>query len=110
MAKRSKEVKDIVHERDNEECAMCDIGYGLEVHHIHPLSAGGKDCELNAILLCTNCHKTTHLAYTRGVHWSKFYKYLEQRRKEIADGTSQQSQAGQRDTGKTTRARKRRSR
>ena len=32
----------------------------LEVHHIMPLSEGGKDIVKNAIALCPNCHRHAH--------------------------------------------------
>lgn len=32
----------------------------LEVHHIHPLSEGGKDSIENTIALCPNCHRKRH--------------------------------------------------
>lgn len=33
----------------------------LEVHHIIPLSQGGKDCLENTVALCPNCHRKRHL-------------------------------------------------
>jgi len=32
----------------------------LEIHHIVPLSKGGKDCIDNVIALCPNCHRKRH--------------------------------------------------
>ncbi|MEA2046466.1 MAG: HNH endonuclease signature motif containing protein [Euryarchaeota archaeon] len=32
----------------------------LEVHHLKPLSDGGKDITENAIALCPNCHRELH--------------------------------------------------
>lgn len=32
----------------------------LEVHHVNPLSAGGKDTVSNALALCPNCHRYLH--------------------------------------------------
>ena len=81
MAKRSRAVKDIVYARDCGTCQMCDASRQLQVHHVHQLVDGGADDELNAILLCKNCHEKTHKVYSNGLHWSKFYEYLEQERR-----------------------------
>jgi len=59
----------------------CAFGYGLEVHHIQPLSKGGNDTYANYIVLCAACHRK------RGVHtqWSEHqirlltYKFYEER-------------------------------
>ncbi len=44
----------------------CNFGYGLETHHIIPLSKGGVDDYVNFIVLCAGCHhgKGRHGRYT----------------------------------------------
>lgn len=37
----------------------------LEVHHVHPLSEGGKDTLGNTVALCPNCHREAHLGIKR---------------------------------------------
>ena len=69
----------IVRARDIE-CQICETLEGLTVHHIHPLSEGGEDDELNAILLCEECHKKTHSAYRSGLKWQRFYEWMEKQR------------------------------
>lgn len=46
-------------ERGNA-CEKCGSTNGLEVHHIIPISKGGKDERKNLILLCSNCHDRRH--------------------------------------------------
>lgn len=51
--------KDIYH------CEMCgfeSLGERniLEIHHIEPLSKGGKDSASNIAILCPNCHRSIH--------------------------------------------------
>lgn len=42
-------------------CMMCpEIGIG-DAHHIIPMSKGGKHSLENAVVLCPNCHRKTHL-------------------------------------------------
>lgn len=37
---------------------QCSFGYGIEVHHIVPLSKDGIDDYCNYISLCAECHRT----------------------------------------------------
>ena len=48
-----------VKQLDNYRCRIwgCGRNNNIEVHHIIPKSAGGKDTEGNLITLCFNCHK-----------------------------------------------------
>lgn len=66
---RSEKVKDITLKRAEGICELCgneapfitDEGKPyLEVHHIVPLSEGGKDTLFNTIALCPNCHRKLH--------------------------------------------------
>ena len=62
--------------RYNGKCAICgwratneliktdrgtQYAYGNEIHHIIPISQGGKATEENLILLCPNHHKQAHM-------------------------------------------------
>lgn len=53
-------------------CAIClrkrsqlGVKESLEIHHIVPLSDGGKDDPLNILVACTACHRL--------VHWAQLY-------------------------------------
>tara|TARA_B100000902_G_scaffold247617_1_gene234310 strand:+ start:2049 stop:2375 length:327 start_codon:yes stop_codon:yes gene_type:complete len=57
--------KDKIRRRDNYECRICfakasEFKYALQVHHIRPVSIGGRDRENNLITLCENCHLEVH--------------------------------------------------
>ncbi len=39
----------------------------LTIDHTLPLSEGGKDTEINTVVLCTSCHKLKH--------WHRLYNY-----------------------------------
>lgn len=41
-------------------CACCGSKKALELHHIIPISMGGKDEYYNLIYLCHNCHMQMH--------------------------------------------------
>lgn len=45
-------------------------GFTLEVHHVKPLSKGGKTISANLITLCERCHNArhSHLQRSRGKH------------------------------------------
>lgn len=84
-AKNKNRVSDYSHKgylsktiinRYNGKCAICgwratnelietnrgiQYTYGNEIHHIIPVSQGGKATEENLILLCPNHHKQAHL-------------------------------------------------
>jgi 5-methylcytosine-specific restriction endonuclease McrA len=45
-----------VLKRDNHTCRMCDWDRCLEVHHVVPVSKGGRDVIANLITLCPNHH------------------------------------------------------
>ena len=46
--------------RDKAPFIKDDGLYYLEVHHIKPLSEGGKDAPNNVAVLCPNCHRLLH--------------------------------------------------
>ena len=57
--------KDKIRKRDNYECRICfknssETNTQLEVHHIRPVSIGGRDRENNLITLCRECHIYVH--------------------------------------------------
>lgn len=56
--KQKKEVK----ERDGMQCrnCKCDDPDNLHVHHVVPLSIGGRDHPDNGVTLCTECHNAVH--------------------------------------------------
>lgn len=42
------------------KCSNCSSSEHLEVHHIKPVSKGGKDELSNLKVLCRRCHKISH--------------------------------------------------
>lgn len=50
-----------VKTRDGNKCTQCGTpkspGVKLEVHHIIPVSRGGRTIEANLKTLCENCHE-----------------------------------------------------
>lgn len=60
-----------VLEKAKGKCEACDVDAPfvlwdgipfLEVHHMIPLAAGGPDTVENALALCPNCHRRSHLS------------------------------------------------
>lgn len=51
-----------VHSKYKEKCAVCGFSVAtvLRIHHVVPVSLGGRDLLSNAILLCPNCHGIVH--------------------------------------------------
>ena len=80
--KRNPHVIIRVLERANGICELCGIEAPfikikdglpfLEVHHIKPLSEGGKDTIENTVALCPNCHREAHF----GINMDKIQKKL----------------------------------
>jgi len=59
---RSKELRGMAIDRDEDRCQICGCAVGLEVHHIvpcieNPMIANDLD---NVITLCKDCHKNIH--------------------------------------------------
>jgi len=57
--------KDKIRRRDEYRCRIClkksfELNSKLQVHHIRPVSIGGRDRENNLITLCDKCHKEVH--------------------------------------------------
>lgn len=46
-------------------CSHTHETHTLEVHHILPLSRGGKTIDANLITLCTHCHDARHAHLNR---------------------------------------------
>jgi 5-methylcytosine-specific restriction endonuclease McrA len=49
-----------VKERDCGRCVQCRSSILLDVHHILPLSRGGRTVMSNLITLCDVCHRQRH--------------------------------------------------
>jgi hypothetical protein len=43
-----------------EACQNCRATDALEAHHIVPRKNGGRDCQTNIVLLCSDCHDAVH--------------------------------------------------
>lgn len=51
--------------RDHYVCRDCGATYGdtggrFEIHHVIPVSEGGKDSPENLVTLCSGCHVKRH--------------------------------------------------
>jgi hypothetical protein len=57
-----KQLQRQVFEKHSNKCYICDYPLipALRVHHIAPVSHGGKDVQTNLVLLCSNCHALVH--------------------------------------------------
>lgn len=53
----SKEVKDLVWNRDGGKCVQCSSNARLEFDHIIPFSKGGSNTYRNIQLLCEECNR-----------------------------------------------------
>jgi 5-methylcytosine-specific restriction endonuclease McrA len=53
-----------VRKRDKGLCVPCSrrglVVRGIEVHHIRPLSKGGRTIKSNLMLVCLKCHNARH--------------------------------------------------
>jgi 5-methylcytosine-specific restriction endonuclease McrA len=49
-----------IKERDGHKCTICGATHKLEVHHIIPLSKGGRNIPINFTTLCHSCHRRKH--------------------------------------------------
>lgn len=57
------DIKKEIIDRDSNVCQLCVevcAENTAQVHHIVPVSAGGKDEHSNLILLCAKCHTSVH--------------------------------------------------
>ena len=92
-----KEVKSIVHKRDNERCVCCHRESGgkitLQVHHTEYTHLGcGGELEANdCILLCNICHNALSRARGNLSRWSDKSPILTnlKDKKEDNDGTEE---------------------
>lgn len=73
------ELKKEVIMRDHNNCKLCQrtcVENSAQVHHIIPVSAGGKDENSNLILLCSSCHTLVHQTGWED-YQNEFKKYTE---------------------------------
>jgi hypothetical protein len=59
----SDTMRENILERDDHQCKYCEVGLPvatLEVHHIIPVSKGGRHVPDNLVTLCERCHKALH--------------------------------------------------
>jgi predicted DNA-binding protein YlxM (UPF0122 family) len=58
------QMKEGVRDRDNNTCQICENQDELHVHHIVPVSEGGRKLDpQNLMTLCGNCHREVHSEY-----------------------------------------------
>ena len=67
----------------NDCCDMCGNTDTLELHHIIPLSWGGKSIKENCTTLCKRCHRKTHKKLSKYLNRTQLLKYLEPHIEEI---------------------------
>jgi len=64
-------------------CDMCGGDSELRLHHIVPLSWGGKSTEDNCITLCERCHRDVHKRLATVLSRERLIKYLAPHQQEI---------------------------
>jgi len=64
-------------------CKKCGSEDNVELHHIVPVSWGGKGEKENYITLCKKCHEKVHKKLNKYLNKSLLLKYLEPHYKEI---------------------------
>jgi len=72
---RNSTLRNYIKRRAEYSCEMPDCNYHgflkkngepyIEIHHIIPLSEGGKDSIDNTVALCPNCHRAIHYSENR---------------------------------------------
>jgi len=75
----------------HQRCELCQVSGPLELHHIVPIVAGGRDVHRNWIAICPSCHRKLtpsseliHVAKDRirngpGNFWIRFFNEVEKR-------------------------------
>ena len=53
-------LREKVLKRDDRKCSGCGVRVNLQVHHIIPLSLGGRNVMENLTTLCKECHQRKH--------------------------------------------------
>jgi 5-methylcytosine-specific restriction endonuclease McrA len=66
-----------------DTCDFCKSAESLILHHIIPLSWGGKSNEDNCLTLCEKCHKEVHLKLKQNLNRGLLLRYLEPHKEEI---------------------------
>jgi hypothetical protein len=54
-------IRAAVRARDGEKCTRCEATEDLALHHILPVSEGGKHRADNLVTACWTCHKQMHV-------------------------------------------------
>ncbi len=59
---QNPKVRMAIFERADSKCEICAFKFApiLHVHHIVPVSRGGRAKQSNLVLLCPNCHALAH--------------------------------------------------
>lgn len=66
-----------------DKCDKCGATEDLYLHHIIPISWGGKSNPENCITLCKECHEKTHKKLAKKLNRALLLKYLEPHLEEI---------------------------
>jgi 5-methylcytosine-specific restriction endonuclease McrA len=67
----------------NSSCDNCGNTENLRLHHIVPLSWGGKSTQENCTTLCEKCHRKVHKKLSLVLSRERLLKYLEPHYEEI---------------------------
>lgn len=67
----------------NESCDKCGSKIDLKLHHIVPISWGGKSTLENCTTLCEVCHRKTHKKLNKFLNREKLLEYLAPHYEEI---------------------------
>jgi len=66
-----------------DKCEKCSSVDQLRIHHIIPVSWGGKSSEENCITLCEKCHREAHREISKKLNRALLLQYLEPHAEEI---------------------------
>ncbi|MCK9369449.1 HNH endonuclease [Candidatus Dojkabacteria bacterium] len=80
----NKELRNRIKELDGNMCRVygCGITEGLDVHHLVPVGAGGRDEEGNLITICRKHHnmiktgETSSLKILDDISYKKDFRWL----------------------------------
>lgn len=66
-------------------CYLCGVNNNLVLHHIMPISWGGKSTKENCVTLCGECHRRAHKSLRKVLNTNRLIKYLAPHKSKIRD-------------------------
>ncbi len=72
------ELKRVIFTKYSDKCYVCNysVKAALRIHHIVPISYGGKNEIDNFVLLCSNCHTLAHFYSSKRYQNKKIEKHI----------------------------------